>query len=93
MSVRCQLAGVGHIGAGAEGPACAGDQNGADLIVVGGPADGVENLAPHVRGPRVQSLGPVQLQVGDARVDPVADTVVGRCTGVVVGWTCSSPAR
>jgi hypothetical protein len=68
-----RLAAAGQIGPGAEGAAGAGDHDHTHLVVLVGAVEGLDQLASHRVGPRVQPLGTVQGDGEDAILELVAD--------------------
>ena len=67
----------GEVGAGAEAAARAGDDDGADVVVLVGRVEGVDHLLLHGAGEGVELVGPVQRDGEDLLLDLVFDGLVG----------------
>jgi hypothetical protein len=73
---------AGEVGTGAEPAPRAGEHDGPDPVVGVGAVEGVDQLAGHPAGERVEPVRPVQGDRRDPVADPVADLLV---PGVRVG--------
>src|SRR5262249_50566811 len=76
IAVECVGAG-GEVGAGAETAARAGDDDGADVVVLVGRVEGGDHLLHHATGEGVELVGPVQRDGEDLVLDLVFDGLIG----------------
>ena len=65
-----------HVGAGAEGAAGAGDDDGADIVVAVGAFKGIGDLGAHLAGIGIELVGPVERDDHEGAVELAADVFV-----------------